>query len=329
MKSKRRHELQTNQLADQLGHWIERVRPYTTVTLVLAAGAILVLAAWYYLAAGHEKKRAESWRSYMLAGTNPQGDIVEELNLVADQFDDTQAGLWAALTAADVESARGMRLMFTDRAAAETSLNLAKSRYREVLDNKRSAQDTLLSSRTHYGLAQAHEAQSELDEAKKQYAMVAEGSSGNALGKAAQNRLNRLDMATTKKWYNWFANQKPAPRNLGTGPAASNPLGAPGPDLSVLPEGPSTDFLKDETPAAPKSDAPTPPASTETGTGAATNPDASDAPKDAPIEPTKDAPVEPTKDAPVEPTKDAPVEPTKDAPVEPAKDMPPLDAPGK
>ena len=155
MKSKRRHELQTNQLADKLGHWIERVRPYTNMTLVLAAGVLLVLAAWYYLAAGHEKKRAESWRSYMLAGTNPQGDIVEELNLVADQFDDTQAGLWAALTAADIDSARGMRLMFTDRAAAETSLNLAKSRYREVLENKRLPQDALLSIRTHYGLAQA------------------------------------------------------------------------------------------------------------------------------------------------------------------------------
>ncbi len=239
MKSKRRHELQTNQLADKLGHWIERVRPYTTMTLVLAAGALLVLAAWYYLAAGHEKKRAESWRSYMLAGTNPQGDIVEELNLVADQFDDTQAGLWAALTAADIDSARGMRLMFTDRAAAETSLNLAKSRYREVLENKRSPQDALLSIRTHYGLAQAYEAQSELDEAKKQYALVVEGSSGSALGKAAQSRLDRLELATTKKWYNWFANQKPAPRNLETGPAARNPLGAPGTDLSVLPEGPS------------------------------------------------------------------------------------------
>ena len=133
-----------------------------------------------------------------------------------------------------------------------------------------------------------------------------EGSSGSALGKAAQSRLDRLELATTKKWYNWFANQKPAPRSLETGPAASNPLGAPGTDLSVLPEGPSADFLKDETPAAPKSDAPTPPASTENGTGAATNPAPSDAPKAAPAEPAKDVPTEPAKDVPVEPAKDAP-----------------------
>ena len=110
----------------------------------------------------------------MLAGTNPQGDIVEELNLVTDQFDDTQAGQWAALTAADIESARGVRLMFTDRAAAETSLNLAKSHYREVLDSKHAAKDTMLLRRAHFGLAQVYEAQGELDEAKKQYATVAE-----------------------------------------------------------------------------------------------------------------------------------------------------------
>ena len=314
MKSKRRHELQTNELADQIGQWIERVRPYTTVTLVVVGGAMLILAAWYFLASGHEKKLAESWRSYMLAGTNPQGDIVEELSFVADEFKDTQAGLWAALTAADVESIRGIRLMFSDRAAAETSLNLAKNHYLNVLENKRSGEDALLSSRTHYGLAQTYEAQGELDEAKKQYALVVEGSQDSALAKAAQTRLDRLGLAATRKWYNWFENQKPVPRDLGTGPGARSPLGAPAPDLSAVPEAPSQDFLKDETPAAPKSDAP-PATQAEPA-------------KDMPIEPAA-PPAEPAKDAPAEPAKDAPAEPAKDAPAEPAKDAPPADVPGK
>ncbi len=157
----------------------------------------------------------------MLAGTNPQGDIVEELNLVADQFDDTQAGQWAALTAADIESARGVRLMFTDRAAAETSSEHGEeplSRGARTASTR--PRTPLLLRRAHYGLAQVYEAQGELDDAKKQYATVAESDKDSALGKAAQKRADRIETTATKKWYNWFANQKPAPRNLGTGAAA-------------------------------------------------------------------------------------------------------------
>jgi hypothetical protein len=306
MKSKRRHELQTNVLADQLGHWIERVRPFTTTFLLLAVAAVLVLAAWYFFAVSHEKKLAESWRSYMLAGTNPQGDIVEELNLVTEQFDDTQAGQWAALTSADIESSRGVRLMFTDRAAAETSLNMAKNRFREVLNSKHAAKDAMLLRRAHFGLAQVYEAQGELDDAKQQYATVAESDKDSALGKAAQKRADQIETAATKKWYNWFANQKPAPRSLGTG---TSPPGSPDTDLNVLPESPGTDFMKDLVPSSPPAEpAPSP---------GATSPGEATAPTTTEAAPATTPPATP-------PT--APTEPSLDPP---ATDVPPTEAPGK
>ena len=256
MKSKRRQKLQTNELADQLGLWIERVRPYTTAIVVVAGLLLLVLAAWYYFAASRERKLAESWRQYMLAGTNPQGDIVEDLSYVADEYGDTQAGLWAALTAADVESVRGIRLMFSDRAAAETALNSAKGYYRAILENKQTASNPLLATRTHFGLGQTYEAQSELDEAKKHFAAVVESDRESGLGQAAQKRLERLELAATRKWYNWFDNQKPAPRDLGAGPPSGSPLGAPASDLGTLPEGPSKDFLEDDAATTPPADTP-------------------------------------------------------------------------
>lgn len=250
MKSKRRHELQTNELADRLGHWIEDFRPHATRVVVVVVGCVAILAAWFFLASSKERKQSLAWRSYMLAGSNPQGDIVAELTLVADDFRNTLAGLWAAQTAADIESARGTRLLFTDRASAETSLSLAKNRYREVLDSSMTAKAPMLRVRAHFGLAQTLEAQGELEEARKHYQAVVDSDPGSAVGKAAQERLARLELASTARWYNWFERQKPLPRDLGTGFGAGLPgLDALPPlDPGTLPDPPSSPSSATEPP---------------------------------------------------------------------------------
>lgn len=196
--------------------------------------------------------------------------------------------------------------MFTDRAAAETSLNMAKSRFREVLNSKHAATDTMLLRRAHFGLAQVYEAQGELDDAKQQYATVAESDKDSALGKAAQKRAVQIETTATKKWYNWFANQKPAPRSLGTG--ASLP-GSPDTDLNVLPESPGTDFMKDLVPSSPPADpAPSP---------GATSPGEATAPAATETAPATTPPATPPA---------APTEPSLDPP---ATDVPPTETPGK
>ena len=251
MKSTRRHELQTNQLADKLGHWIEGARPYGTTILLIAGGAILVLLAAYFFASSKEKSVEASWRSYLLADVAVSGsDVVEELNNVTDQFSGSLAGQWAALTAADIQAARGVEKLFTDRAAAETDLNSAKTHYREVIDSKWAASEPLMMHRAQYGLAQVLEAQGELDEAAKLYAAVADEVATSTLGKTAKARKDLLAQTDIKKWYNWFGNQKPAPRNLGTGAGGPNPLGT-GTDLNTLPESPGSDFMNDAKPDAP------------------------------------------------------------------------------
>jgi hypothetical protein len=271
MKSTRRHELQTNQLADKLGHWIEGARPYGTTILLIAGGAVLVLFAAYFFTSSKEKSVEASWRSYLLADVATSGtDVVEELNNVTDQFSGSLAGQWAALTAADIQAARGVEKLFTDRAAAETDLNSAKTHYREVIDSKWAASEPLMMHRAQYGLAQVLEAQGELDEASKLYAAVADEVATSLLGKTAKSRKDLLAQTDVKKWYNWFGNQKPAPRDLGPGAGGPNPLGT-GTDLNSLPDTPIPDFIKDAKPDAAAE-----------GTAPATTPDATTPPATTP-----------------------------------------------
>ena len=323
MKSKRRHELQTNELADTLGQWIERVRPHMTLIMLLVVGLLAILAAWYYMIYRGESARAAAWRSYMDAGADPQANAVSELSAVADRYSDTVAGLWAAQTAADLEAAQGVRLLFQDRAKAETSLNAAEGTYRDILDNKLVATSPMLERRAHLGLAETLEALGQLDEAKKHYQVVVDAEKDSALGRAAQQRLARLDLAATKSWYNWFSRQKPVPRKLeGEGLGGLDSV-LPGGDLGELPEAAGSDFMKD----VPADDAGgTAPVEVEKE-GAAAAP-GGDAPQ--PDAPPVDAPKTDTPPVDAPPADAPPVDaPKTDTPPvdAPPVDAPPVDAP--
>ncbi len=195
MKSKRRHELQTNELADTLGQWIERVRPHSTLITLVVVGLVVALGAWYYLVSSKQFERAQAWRSYMDAGASPDSNAVSELSAVADRYGDTLAGLWAAQTAADLEAAQGVQLLFQDRAKAETSLSAAAETYRQILNNKVSDQSAMLQHRAHFGLAEANEALGKLDEAAQQYQAVADAQKKSVLGGTAEQRLARLALS--------------------------------------------------------------------------------------------------------------------------------------
>jgi hypothetical protein len=245
MKSKRRHELQTNDLADRLGHMIERVRPYTTVIMLVAMGIMVLLAAGYYLSTRQAAKQGLAWRYFMAAGTDPQRDVSEQLSEVADDFEGTSAGLWASQTAGDLELARGVRMLFTDRALADNSLNQARNHFRDVTENTDAATYPMLLRRARFGLAQVHEALGELDKAKEFYGMISKEVAGDSIASAAKKRIARLDTPETDSFYAWFANQKPVPPAATGG--TSSPLGdlldSPGAGLGDLPDSSPGDFM--------------------------------------------------------------------------------------
>jgi hypothetical protein len=172
---------------------------------------------------------------------------------VADNFTGTLASLWASQTAADLSLAQGVRLLFTDRALAETSLNIARARYREVVESKLAQSQPMLLERSRFGLAQTCEALGDLEEAGKYYAMVAADDPDSALGRLARERQETLSDPDVIKWYNWFDRQKPAPPPKKTpgGPSSLPDLGSPTTDLPDLPDLPDEDFLKDTPPPEP------------------------------------------------------------------------------
>lgn len=302
MKSKRRHELQTNDLADRIGHFIERVRPYVTTALAVLVAFAVVVSVWYYMAANHERKMADAWRAYFSAGTDPTADLTAQLSEVADSYANTSAGLWAAQTAADFSLAQGVQMMFSDRAEAETNIDKAKGLYKQVLDNKLTKSNPMLLERARFGLAQAYETLSELDDARKYYQLVVDTSSGSPLEETAKKRLETLAKPDVEKWYNWFARQEPAPPQPSTpatgAPLGGSPLGGGMPSLSGL-----SDMPEEDVTAKPKADASKPaPSADVTNEPAATDkPDASKNGSSAaavPAQPEKTSPAAGTKDVP-------------------------------
>lgn len=261
MKSKRRHELQTNDLATMLERWWKEFAPYRTpvlVALVVLVGGGLVYRITQTI---RRQSEGEVWRSFFAAASsNDPVGLSKQLKRVARQHQDSTAGLWAALLAGDVQFNQGFRQLFSDRALATTSLNDAKDQYEFVLKHVGN-RDRTLKLRALYGLAQTHEALSHVKEAVKYYQQVVELAGDDVIGADAKKRLELLQDNKIERWYFWFARQEPRP------PAPAQPKKElPGtlPGLDDLPDEP------DLKPSAPSS-------STESSSGntSATKPPAS------------------------------------------------------
>jgi hypothetical protein len=229
MKTQRRHELATNELADRLGKVIERAKPYTT-SIVGTVLACAVLAGGYLVYRGRSASKVEEgWSNYFAALDEGKPDALRN---VADEFATTPAGHWSRLSLADAMLAKGVQQLFDDRDAAEESLKDAVAGYSEVI--KRAPPDSLLAERATYGLGEAFESLGELSKAREQYTAVQERWKQGAFNGQAQQRLADLDRDSTREFYDWFATQHPRPKET-SGPDKKPSFGADGFDLDKLP----------------------------------------------------------------------------------------------
>jgi hypothetical protein len=246
MKTERRHELATNELADWLGEMIERVKPYSTA-IVGTLLACVVLAGGFLVYRGRStSKIEEGWANYFVAldERNP-----ETLRNVADEFATTPAGQWSRLSLADAMLAKGIQQLFEDRDAAEESLKDALAGYSDVI--KRAPGESLLVERATFGLGEAFESLGELNKAREQYTAVQERWKQGAFAGQAAQRLADLDRDSTKEFYDWFATQHPRPKETG-GPDKKPPFGADAFDLDKLPFDVPSSAGKEKKPQAAK-----------------------------------------------------------------------------
>ena len=311
MKTQRRHELQTNVLADWIGHKVELVRPHlNTIGIVVAVAVLAVLAAIYFLR-GRDTKISVGWEDYYFALAERDTD---RLGAVAEDHPGTPAALWAKQSEADLELAKGIESLFIDRNAAKESLNRARTRYEEIEES--AAGQPLLLQRARFGLAQLYEAQSNIEKAQKYYDLVAASTTDASLSKQAQQRLDVLKDPAVEKWYNWFSRQKPVPP---TTPSTSGGVQLPG-NLGELSDRPDITVPGTVTPPAPAGSSPA------GETTAAASPPTIETPA-PPTEPPPTTESSPPTTPPASPSETPPVPSPAESPQPAAEPSPPATPP--
>jgi hypothetical protein len=267
MKTQRRHELETNTLARELGRWIDRARPFTRSVVGVLVAACVVVAVAALLRRQSTTTETAAWNAYFQAteGGRPQ---LDELLSLTTSYQGTSVEPWAELAWADAQLQIGSRILFRDKAEGQRRLNEAIDEYRKLIQS-----DTheIVRQRGLFGLARAHECLGQIDEARNRYREVT-----GPLAEAARQRVGLLEQQSSEQFYDWFAEAK-LPSNV----SPQDP-GVPGakPDFSLegleglLPESepssqppaPDASLPQADLPgAAEPQPAPTPGAHDETG----------------------------------------------------------------
>lgn len=205
MKSERRHELETNELADWLGHATERVQPYLKTILAGVLVAVLVLAGRALMAGNSQKQRDESWTALFGSMKLRDPDAVRD---VAKLYPRTTAAPWAYQTAGDLGLEKGANQLLMDREAGKKFLLAAADDYQSAF---RSAKDDMLRQKALLGLAQVHEALGDVAKAKEQYQKIATTWPNEPVAELANRRGEFAGRKDTADFLAWFATQKIEP----------------------------------------------------------------------------------------------------------------------
>ncbi|HBJ35405.1 MAG TPA: hypothetical protein DDZ51_11770 [Planctomycetaceae bacterium] len=153
----------------------------------------------------------------------------EALAAVGDRYADTGAGALAKLLQADVLLATGVSGLFNDREAAQGQLDEALKQYRLVAETSK---DNLLRSRANFGVARTFESKGEIEKAVSAYNRVIEIGESDAIATAARNRIDHLKSPLTTDFFAWFDKQDFTPPDPTAPPTL--PSGVSLPDLPNL-----------------------------------------------------------------------------------------------
>ncbi len=163
---------------------------------------------------------------------------------VADAYPKTPVADWARLFAANEEYEAGL-IALTDpkqREIAGPRLKKALELYRQVAAE--APQDTSQARGAAFGVARTLEARNELDDAIKQYRLVAETWKGSPEAKQSEALAKALDDPENRQFYKELYAFKPPTTNAPT-PLSGMPPPPPGidmksflPDISKMPAGP-------------------------------------------------------------------------------------------
>lgn len=220
MKSQERHRLETNVMAEHLGGWIEKLRPYATSVAGILLFVFIAMFAWSYLSGSSAAWQSQAWDAYNQAVITQRPNL-ELLRESAEAHPGTNMQHLADVTWADGQVWLAARDFLYNKAGINEALNKATTAYQSVLQ---SSDDERLKNRARLGLARVYEMQNQLDKAREEYGKVTGG-----YAEFAKNRAKELGEKKTQEVCDWLATAVPPRRSSPFG------LGAPGqtPSFSV------------------------------------------------------------------------------------------------
>lgn len=213
MKTERRHDLETNELARRATVWIEKVKPYSAQivgVVVVLLGLWVVATVWASISAIQDE---EAWDAYGLALTSNDLEMLKMHQVANDeQYAGTTVQEWALAAWADRQLYIATRQYLMDRSAALERLQRIVGAYEQLAEN---ADDDQVRNRATFGLARVYELQDKLDEAREQYDRV-EGD----LQPLARMYADRLLNPDAKETYAWLSTAELPRRSAAGGPGA-------------------------------------------------------------------------------------------------------------
>lgn len=213
-----------------LARWLHRGMEKGAKFWTLLLGVGIAISALAYLASGLAAGRTEdqkAWLDLMLAK-----DPDEQVK-VAESFPTTKAALWARFQAADGRYQEGLNDLPNNREAARPVLNQALDWFKQIVDDAPAGSP--LKRLAAFGVARTLEARNELDDAIKQYEMIAKNPAwrGTAEALEAERRAAELRKPEAAAFYKEFYAY--TPKSLTLPPGGREMLGLPAghPDLNA------------------------------------------------------------------------------------------------
>lgn len=221
MKTARRHELQTNELADRLAKGLQTAKPYGRVILggvVLVFLLLLAMAIW---SSRSSSRAATAWEEYLQAMSTRDRDKLEELG---SRYEGTAAGAWARLATGDELLERGIGQLLSDKVEAKKELRRAAENFEKAAQG---LSEPLVKQQALFGLARAIEAQGDLAKAKEHYQAAKNLAPEGPLASAVDARLKDIESPLTRRFYDWQAKFEPKSSFLdGPGTPGARPSDA-------------------------------------------------------------------------------------------------------
>ena len=126
MKTERRHELQTNVLADRLARGADVIRPYGKLILGVVLLLLLSVVVASFWSSRQRQRATQGWNEFFAALTTNDESLLEK---TAEEYTNTKVEDWAKLVQAEMELAQATDQLMNDPPSAREKLKNAVDSY--------------------------------------------------------------------------------------------------------------------------------------------------------------------------------------------------------